>query len=64
MERMFTRDVGKRFKKGEVRDYPGATWNDIARIVGRKLDTFSSLVTMVEKKKAATMAAADPTTAA
>lgn len=56
MERMFTKDVGKRFKKGDVRDYPPSTWVTIARNVKMKLETFSQLTaTMVQRQQAVTM---------
>jgi len=37
MVRRFIRDAG-RFKKGDVRDYPRATWNDIAKASKRALN--------------------------
>lgn len=56
MERVFTRNVGKRFKKGDKRDYPPATWKTIATNAKMKLDTFSTPVaTMLETKTAALM---------
>jgi hypothetical protein len=46
--RVFTKDVG-RFRKGEVREYPRATWDGIMRSAKAKsYDEFSKLVTMLE----------------
>ena len=42
--RVFTKDVGKRFKKGDVRDYPAPTWSGISRSLKLKLDKFSQPV--------------------
>ena len=41
MERIFTKDVGKNFKRGQVKEYPITTWRDIAASVKRPLDSFS-----------------------
>lgn len=41
MERMFTRDVGKNFKKGETKDFILETWESIAKTEGAPLDDFS-----------------------
>lgn len=43
MERRFLRDVGKRFKAGQVCDFPQGTWNQIAVNVGEPLDAFSEI---------------------
>jgi len=55
VERVFTRDVGKNFKKGEVRDYPASTWQQIAKSAKLKLEAFSKLRTLVEPKDAKKM---------
>ena len=41
MERVFTKDIGKNFKRGEVKDYPITTWRDIEASAKRPLDSFS-----------------------
>lgn len=41
MQLQFTKDVGQRFKKGDVRDYPKRTWTDIERSAGRDLASFT-----------------------
>lgn len=43
MLRRMTQDVG-RFKKGDERDYPRGTWEQIATSAGKKLDSFSEVV--------------------
>lgn len=40
MERIFTKSIG-RFVKGESRDYPLATWDQIAKSGKESIDTFS-----------------------
>lgn len=57
MQRVFTKNVGKRFKKGDVRDYPPVTWQQIAANARMKLDTFTTpAANMLRKSTAATMA--------
>lgn len=41
MVRMFTVDVGTRFKVGDVRDFPQTTWKQIVVSAGQKLEEFS-----------------------
>ena len=41
MERVFKKDVGKRFVRGMVKDYPITTWNNIANSADAELDDFS-----------------------
>lgn len=41
MQRVFTRDVGRNFKRGEARDLPMPTWTGIAASEGKPLDAFS-----------------------
>lgn len=41
MKRQFTMNVGKRFRTGDIRDYPATTWSDIANTVGAGLDEFT-----------------------
>lgn len=53
-ERIFTRDVGKNFKKGERRDYPAHTWAQIAKNAKKPLNSFSKIATMVEEKEPVT----------
>lgn len=50
MERVFTKAVGKNFGIGEVRDYPGPTWEQIARSAGKPLDSFSKPVKEAAKE--------------
>ena len=40
MLREFTKSVG-RFQAGDVRDYPKATWDEVARAAGTKLEHIS-----------------------
>lgn len=40
-ERIFTKDVGEHFKKGDKRDYPAGTWETISRNLKKPLDSFS-----------------------
>jgi hypothetical protein len=54
MERIFTKDVGRNFKQGEIRDYALATWREIARSAKQDLDDFTTPV--IEAAKAAAMA--------
>lgn len=55
MERIFTKDVGTRFKKGDKRDYPAGTWETIERNLKQPLDKFSKtpdeLITMGKANK-------------
>jgi len=44
MERVFTKNVGKKFKAGDIRDYPLATWKAIARDAMAPLKYFSQPV--------------------
>jgi hypothetical protein len=39
-----TQDVGRNFKKGELRDLPRGTWDQIAKSAGKKLESFSEAV--------------------
>jgi len=41
MERVFTKNVGKAFSKGDVRSYPKYTWDRIAASAGCELSQFS-----------------------
>ncbi len=41
MQRAFTKTVG-RFKRGEIRDYPGVVWTQIAKTVGEPLGRFTA----------------------
>lgn len=41
MVRMFTTDIGTRFKVGDVRDFPQTTWKQIAASAGQELEEFS-----------------------
>lgn len=41
MIRMFTADVGSRFKVGDVRDFPQTTWKQIVVSAGQELEEFS-----------------------
>jgi len=40
MKRIFTESTG-RFSKGEIRDYPIATWRQIEQSAGKAMDAFS-----------------------
>jgi hypothetical protein len=58
MERIFTKDVGARFKSGQLFDYPKAVWDRIAINAGEPLDEITEPVTrgtpakaMIEKRK-------------
>lgn len=44
MQRAFTKNIGKNFVKGDVRDYPMSVWRDIARSAGEDLEKFSVAV--------------------
>lgn len=50
MERVFTKQVG-RFGVGEIRDYPGSVWEQIARSAGKSLDSFTKPVTLALKEQ-------------
>ena len=50
MQRVFTKDVG-RFKKGDVRDYPKATWIDLGKPYKMKPEDFSKIAVMLETKE-------------
>ena len=41
MERVFTRDLGSKFKRGDIRDYPPGTWRQIAVNARMPMDKFS-----------------------
>ncbi len=41
MQRIFTRDVGTKFKRGDIRSFPRGTWKGIADSAGARLDAFS-----------------------
>jgi len=41
MQRVFTKDVGTNFHKGDIKDYPITVWRDIERVARRKMDAFS-----------------------
>jgi len=41
MQRVFTKDVGTNFHKGDIKDYPITVWRDIERVAGKALDAFS-----------------------
>ena len=41
MRRIFTKDVGANYSKGEDRDYPKATWDGIEQSAGESLGSFS-----------------------
>ncbi len=43
MEREFTRNVGRNFSEGDIKDYPLNVWEQIARSIGPdvRLDDFS-----------------------
>ncbi len=41
MERIFTRDMGTKFAKGDKRDYPRTTWDQIARNARMPLEQFT-----------------------
>ena len=40
MQRVFTKSVG-RYESGQLADYPKTTWDNIAKSVGKPLDSFS-----------------------
>lgn len=42
MERIFLKDIGKNFKKGQVKNYPRSVWEQIEKSAGEKLADFSS----------------------
>lgn len=50
MLREFTQPVG-RFQKGEHRDYPQTTWDQLARSVNRSLDKFTRLVEGAQQQR-------------
>ena len=41
MERIFTKNIGKRFKKGDVKDYPPIVWANIEKSAKANLESFS-----------------------
>ena len=43
MTRVFTKETG-RWKKGDIREYPFTTWQQIERGAKQKLDVFSTEV--------------------
>lgn len=60
MELQFTRNVGDRFKKGEVRDYPKNTWEQIALNAKVPLEKFTRVVAQdVDDKRRMNAAPAD-----
>lgn len=55
MLRKFTVDVGTKFKKGDVRDYPKVTWMQLASNAGKKsIDAISEPVVDAQRSAAAT----------
>lgn len=50
MERVFTKQVG-RYGIGEVRDYPGSVWEQIAASAKKPLDSFTKPVTLALKEQ-------------
>lgn len=57
IRRVFTKDVG-RYKKGDVREWPKHTWDQIVKSAKAKSpDDFSRLVDMLEKAEATKPAA-------
>ncbi len=44
MQRVFTRSVGERWQRGDIRDYPTATWTGIAKSSDCSVDDFSEPV--------------------
>lgn len=59
MERVFTEDVGSRYKAGEIRDYPLPTWLDIGRVIGKEFDAFSEPVIETAQRAARSNRAGD-----
>lgn len=51
MERILTKDIGKR-KAGEIYDYPRDVWRGMARADGRSLESFSRSVADAGPKRA------------
>lgn len=41
MQRVFTQDVGKRFRRGRIEDYSRYTWEQIARSESLPLDAIT-----------------------
>lgn len=58
MERVFTKDVGRNFKRGDVREYPVAVWLNIQRAAKQPMDRFSRPVTDIVKDATAKSARA------
>ncbi len=44
MQRVFTRAVGVRWQRGDIRDYPTATWTGLAKSSDCSVDDFSEPV--------------------
>ena len=40
-ERIFLKDVGINFKRGDVREFPRDTWQNIEQSAGESLDSFT-----------------------
>ena len=59
MERVFTEDVGSRYKAGEIRDYPLPTWIDIGRAIDKEFDAFSEPVIETAQRAARSNRAGD-----
>ena len=45
MLRVFTHDVGKRYLKGDVKDFSMPTWRGVAQSAGQPLARFSRAIT-------------------
>lgn len=41
MRLVFTKDVGKNFKAGVIKDYPKAVWDNISKSAKKPLDAFT-----------------------
>lgn len=52
MQRVFTKNVGKNFQKGDIRDYPVGVWRDIARSAKEELEHFSATVMSPDQPQA------------
>lgn len=50
MLRTFTKDVGKRFKKGQTTDYPVAVWSQIERSAKAPLHSFTKPIGLEDKE--------------
>jgi len=47
MELVFVKNVGERFKAGDVKNYPKTTWDGIARAAGEPLEDIAQPVVNV-----------------